>query len=93
MELKKYGAEYHGELGEFIRYRFTPEYCKRNGSKNMIDVGMYSGKEFNDLFGSRCANDDITIEIANDVDGVFECVCENGIEVYQYDIYDNGRDG
>jgi uncharacterized protein (UPF0332 family) len=79
---KKYdeNSGMRGKLGRALKMRFTPQYCKDNYGID-ISVGEYTEKEIEALAGGFSFFY-IPVEVAYDVEGEYECVCENGIEIY-----------
>jgi len=76
--MNKYGSEKWGRLGRVKYIRFTPEWIK-NQCGEELECGYYSSDDFNRLTHASGICD---VEIANDVEGNYECVCEDGIEIY-----------
>lgn len=66
-----------GKLGECIYLRFTPDYVKELTGKD-ADIKFYTAKDFDDKFGGTPS---VPIEVAEDVEGNYEAVCEYGIEI------------
>lgn len=76
--MKKYGSEKHGLLGECIYLRFSPEFVKKQTGKD-AEIKFYTAESFDEKFGGASS---VPIEVAEDVEGEYEAVCEYGIEIH-----------
>jgi len=75
--MKKYNSEMWGKLGECIYLRFTPNYVKKTTGKD-AEIKFYLADDFDKKFGGMSS---VPIEVAEDVEGKYEAVCEYGIEI------------
>lgn len=77
--MKKYGKEMHGKLGKCTKLRITKENFKKDFGYELIE-GEYSIKEIESLSDGIYVA--VPVEISEDVEGSYEAVCENGIEIH-----------
>lgn len=70
----------HGKVGKSLYLKFTSERWFEQTGDNCPHGTIISMDEFNKNHGYRIAK--IPIHIDNTTQGTYECVCEDGTEVY-----------
>ncbi|MGJ0846431.1 hypothetical protein ACR77J_07075 [Tissierella praeacuta] len=75
--MKKYGKEKWEKLGGCIKLKFTPKKFKEQFGIE-LSCGEYSIKELEVITGIFSA---VPVEISEDVEGNYEAVCEQGVEI------------
>jgi len=78
--MKKYGKDMWGKLGKCIKIRITKENFKKDFGGYELENREYSIDEIESIVSGLCTS--VPIEIADDVEGYYEAVCENGIEIH-----------
>jgi hypothetical protein len=78
--MKKYDKSMHGKLGKAVKLRMSPSTIAMK-FRTTMPIGNYTSEQAEQMIGGLWA---IPLEVAYDVIGDYEIVCEQGIEIHYY---------